>query len=123
MSQEPGVGRRRAWRAVIVLVSVPALVLLVLSLRTPAGEEVVIEVPLGTSARITAGEDVVLLPGTLSVSVGDTLEIRNLDVTAHEVGPYQVAAGQTLRQTFTEPGTIHGTCSLNPMGEVTIEVG
>jgi plastocyanin len=113
---------RRSWRASIVLLAVPALVLLVLSLRTPPGEEVVIEVPLGTAARITAGEDVVLLPGTMSISVGDTLEIRNLDVTAHEVGPYQVAAGQTLRQTFTEPGTIHGTCSLNPMGEVTIEV-
>jgi plastocyanin len=115
--------RRRPWRVPVGLLFLLVLALLALNLRAPAGEEVVIEVPLGTAARIAAGEDVVLLPGTLSVSVGDTLEIRNLDVTAHEVGPYQVAAGQTLRQTFTEPATIHGTCSLNPMGEVTIEVG
>jgi plastocyanin len=121
MSGPAPTARRR--RMVLALVAVPVLLLLVVALfsRSPDAP-VVVEVPLGTAARIAAGEEVVLVPETLEVEVGDTLEIRNHDVYTHEVGPYLVAAGQVLEQTFTSPGVIEGVCSLNPMGEVRIVV-
>jgi hypothetical protein len=114
---------RRAPLGLIALIAAPAIVLLIVAgvsaLRT---EVILVEVPLGTGARIDAGETVELLPRTLEVSVGDTLEIRNQDIVAHEVGPYGVAAGQTVRQTFSTPGTLQGMCTLHPDGEITIVV-
>jgi plastocyanin len=119
---DPHTRGRGRW-VLVALVAAPALALIVAAvvgmLRT---EQIVVEVPLGTSARIDAGEEVTLLPRTLEVSVGDSLEIRNLDVVTHEVGPYVVGAGQTLRQTFSAPGTIQGMCTLHPSGEITIVV-
>jgi plastocyanin len=121
MSGPVPTARRR--RMVLALVAVPVLLLLVVTLfPRSSADPIVVEVPLGTAARIAAGEEVVLVPETLEVEVGDTLEIRNLDVYTHEVGPYLVAAGQVLEQTFTSPGVIEGVCSLNPMGEVRIVV-
>jgi hypothetical protein len=118
---ETGPDRRR-W-SVVALVAVPVLLLVgVLLLRPSADEPLVIEVPLGTLAQIAAGEDVELMPTDLEFAVGDTPEIRNLDIATHEVGPYLVGAGQTVRQTFTSPGVIEGVCSLNPSGQVRIVV-
>jgi hypothetical protein len=114
---------RRTPLIIAIVVAAPALVLLIVALiGSLRSELIVVEVPAGTAERIEAGEFVELLPGTLEVSVGDTLEIRNLDAHAHEVGPYVVGAGQTLRQTFTSPGTIQGLCTLHPSGEITIVV-
>jgi hypothetical protein len=118
-SSPPG----RRYPLVGALLAVPILLLVgALLLSAPPAEPILVEVPLGTAARIEAGEAVELLPAALEASVGDTLEIRNHDVVAHEVGPYRVAAGGTVVQTFTSPGTIQGVCTVNPMGEVTIVV-
>jgi plastocyanin len=115
--------RRRRASVGVTLLAVPTILLVVGMLASgPRGEPIVVEVPLGTAARIEAGEVVELLPAALEASVGDTLEIRNHDLVTHEVGPYRVAAGETVLQTFTSPGTIQGTCTVNPMGEVTIIV-
>jgi plastocyanin len=114
---------RRVPLALVAMVVAPALVLLALAVASVVRSElIVVEVPLGTAARLEAGEVVDLLPATLEVEVGDTLEIRNHDVAGHDVGPYTVDAGQTLRQTFTSPGTIQGVCRLHPGGELTIVV-
>lgn len=103
-----------------VLVAVVVLTLVVLpGLRS---ETIVVEVAPGTAQRLAAGEEVDLLPRTLEVSVGDRLEITNRDEVTHEVGPYTVAAGQTLRQTFTSVGTLEGACTLHPSGAITIVV-
>jgi plastocyanin len=88
-------------------------------LMRPTTIEVV--VPEGTAARIAAGEEVDLLPAGLELRVGDTLEVRNLDEVTHEIGPYTVSSGQTLRQTFTSPGVIQGVCTFTG-DEVTIVV-
>jgi plastocyanin len=120
---EPTGRPRRQLLILIGIVAAPAVLLVLAALiSTLRSELILVEVPVGTSARIEAGEAVELMPGTLEVSVGDTLEIRNLDVAGHDVGPYHVAAGQTVRQTFTAPGTIRGLCTLHPSGEVTIVV-
>jgi plastocyanin len=87
-----------------------------------ATEEIRVEVAEGTAQRLAAGEAVELLPRTLEVQVGDRLEIVNLDTVPHEVGPYVVAPGQTLRQTFTTPGVLEGACTLHPSGSIRIVV-
>lgn len=84
--------------------------------------ETVIQVPAGTSERLENGEDVELVPSNLELEVGDTLVIVNEDEALHQVGPYTVAPFQTLRQTFTVPGTIEGPCSLHPSGQVTLRI-
>lgn len=123
-----GGGRRKS-----LLVTVP-LVLLALVLGATAlvvscsGEEarepqtIVFEVPKGTAQRQRAGEEIEIMPADLEMKVGDTIRIVNNDDIVQIVGPYTVGAGQTLRQTFTEPGTIVGTCSLSATGEVRINI-
>jgi plastocyanin len=118
----PAPGRRRG-QILAGSAAVAAIVLLVIAVTATLGsEEILVEVPAGTAERMAAGEEIELLPRTLRVSVGDRLRIVNHDDQAHEVGPYAVAAGQTLEQTFTSPGTLEGLCTLHPSGAITIEV-
>jgi plastocyanin len=120
---DEGAARRKASLLVLGLLAVAGATLLVValtgSLRT---EEIIVEVPAGTAARLEAGEPVQLLPRTLQVAVGDRLRVVNHDDVTHEVGPYTVLPGQTLEQTFTSPGTLEGLCTLHPSGAITIEV-
>lgn len=116
-----GGGRwRTALLGLVLVASVAALVLVVQGQR--ATEVIRVEVAAGTADRIEAGEQVELLPPTLEVSVGDRLEIVNDDDVTHQVGPYTVAPGQTLRQSFTSPGTLEGACTLHPSGAIRIVV-
>lgn len=115
--------RRLLPLGIVVIVALPAVIaVLIAVIGSLRADHVLIEVPPGTAARIDAGEQVELIPRVLEVAVGDTIEIRNHDSAPHEVGPYYVAAGQTVRQTFMSPGEIVGMCSLHPSGEVTIIV-
>ncbi len=110
-------------RALSAVVAVAAVALLVVALQAwTSSEEIEVTVAAGTAERIAAGEEIELLPRTLEVEVGDRLEIINLDDATHEVGPYTVAAGQTLTQTFTSPGILEGACTLHPSGEITIVI-
>lgn len=99
-----------------------ALALLVWVIGSLQPEEIVVDIPPGTAARMEAGEQVQLLPRILEVSVGDRLEIHNRDTVTHEIGPYLLSSGRSLRQTFTSPGTIEGYCSLHDSGAITIVV-
>jgi len=121
---EPASPSRANWRRLLTgLLAVVAIALLVVALRGWASsEEVLVTVEPGTAERLARGEQVELLPRTLEVAVGDRLEIVNRDEVTHEVGPYTVAPGQTLTQTFTSPGTLEGACTLHPEGAITIVV-
>jgi len=77
-------------------------------------------VPNGTTDRITRGEKVALFPSRLTVHVGDTLVVENKDVLNQHVGPFFINPRSTLRMTFSTVGTIQGSCTLNPQGQVTI---
>lgn len=119
----PPAGRRARGPILAGVAAVAAIVLLVVAVTATLGsEEILVEVPAGTAERMAAGDEVELLPRTLRVPVGDRLRIVNHDDQAHEVGPYAVAPGQTLEQTFTSPGTLEGLCTLHPSGAITIEV-
>lgn len=115
--------RRRRLLLALAAGTVAAAALLGWALLTgTAGETVTVDVPPGTQQRIDAGASVELLPAVLRVEVGDTLVVINRDDVAHQVGPYTVAAGQTLRQRFASPGRIEGLCTLHPSGAIAIVV-
>lgn len=115
-------------RRPLVLVALGAAVVALLAVLGLAltgagsGSTIAVDVPPGTWEQQQAGAEIELLPRTLRVDVGDTLEIVNRDDHVHEVGPYTVGPGQTVRQTFTTPGTIEGLCTLHPDGVITIVV-
>jgi hypothetical protein len=79
-------------------------------------------IPKGTGKRIRSGFHLFLIPQNLQLHVGDSLVVVNQDDQVHEVGPFFVRPGETLVQTFTEPGKFIGACTFHPVGEVSIEV-
>jgi plastocyanin len=79
-------------------------------------------VPVGTEAALDAGETVELVPQVLDVRVGDSIRIRNEDVSTAQVGIFNVAAGETVTMRFTTPGELVGECDVHPSGEFRIRV-
>ncbi len=58
----------------------------------------------------------------LNVNGQNTLIIQNNDIVDHIVGPYMVRAGETMRQTFTQPAVYQGKCSINARATLSIIV-
>ena len=79
-------------------------------------------IPYGTGVSLDAGQTVDIMPTNLTAHVGDSIRIINKDYRNMEVGPFYVRADQTLAMRFTTPGTLVGTCSISPDGQITIEV-
>src|SRR5690606_1991838 len=68
------------------------------------GEVYEIVVPRGTQERLNRGETVSVMPSLLEFRVGDTLRIRNEDVVAQAVGPYDVGPGEEFELRYGSPG-------------------
>lgn len=79
-------------------------------------------IPAGAGEAIDRGEPVEILPGELTVTVGEVIEIVNQDDRGHLVGPFYVGAGETLRQRFSSPGSFLGVCTVHPSGELVLTV-
>jgi plastocyanin len=80
-------------------------------------------IPVGAGEALDAGEPLEILPATLEATVGETIEIVNLDDRGHNVGPWFIGANETLRQEFTSPGTFEGVCTVHPSGQLVLRVG
>lgn len=79
-------------------------------------------IPYGTSVAIDAGQTVDLMPSRLDAKVGESIRIVNRDDRDYMVGPFFVAARQTVGMRFTQAGTLIGNCDMNASGEITITV-
>ena len=79
-------------------------------------------IPAGSGDAIDRGESLDLLPQELDVTVGEVLELVNLDDRGHLVGPFFVGKGETVRQRFNAPGTYVGECSVHESGEIVLTV-
>ncbi len=79
-------------------------------------------IPLGAGAALDAGKPLEILPGTLDATVGESIVIVNEDTRGHNVGPWFVGAGETLRQTFSSPGSFEGVCTVHPSGQLVLNV-
>ncbi len=86
--------------------------------------DLLIVIPLGTFAEITAGHGENVIPPelVLSVSGRNTIIIRNDDIADHEIGPFFVRAGETIRQTFTEEAVYVGACSVRHDAAISIYI-
>lgn len=79
-------------------------------------------IPAGTGARLDDGQRFEILPEELDVRVGETIEIINDDERGHVIGVFYVGPNETLRQTFTDTGTLIGECSIHPSGSFALTV-
>jgi hypothetical protein len=80
-----------------------------------ADEEFWIVIPQGSLEVMNMGvsEDIVPDEIRLHLHGQHTLVIRNDDFVDHNIGPFYIRAGETIRQQFTEAGTFEGACSVN----------
>lgn len=79
-------------------------------------------IPVGSGEAIDEGEPLDILPQSLEVEVGESLELINHDDRGHLIGPFFVGAGETLRQRFNAPGSFIGACTVHPSGEFVLTV-
>ncbi len=79
-------------------------------------------IPTGTGEKFDRGEYVEILPAQLQVQVGEVLRIVNEDDRDHLIGPFFVAAGETLTQRFSAPGSFGGLCTVHPSGQFQLRV-
>lgn len=79
-------------------------------------------IPVGAGLALDAGTPLSILPGELEVRVGETIKIVNEDDRGHNVGPWFVGAGETLRQEFTSQGEFEGSCTVHPSGQLILRV-
>ncbi|MEQ1698969.1 MAG: hypothetical protein ABMA25_02615 [Ilumatobacteraceae bacterium] len=79
-------------------------------------------VPEGTGERLDDGDTIELMPQTLFVKVGESIYIENQDDRDYNVGPFFVAAGQSLAMRFNTATVLSGECLMNPSGEFQIVV-
>jgi hypothetical protein len=98
--------------AVAVVVSVLAFV--VGTMLIASGETVTYVIPAGTGAAVDAGEAVEIIPATIELSVGDTLQFINDDTRPHVIGPWTVMPGTDFSFTFDEAADFSAPCSAHP---------
>lgn len=118
MTPRRGPSVRAALAAVVV-----GLVLAVVACDdAPAATRYRYVIPEGTAGRMLAGGAPQIFPDSLTVRVGDSITIRNDDTEDRTIGPYEVPAGTTVRQTFVSPGVLEGVCDLSPGGAFRLRV-
>ena len=115
-------GRSVVIAAIAIAAITPLLVLAVVLTRdTPVTQRFIITE--GTRAALAAGNvPENALPSSLSLNVGDTLEITNEDSEAHTYAFIVLRPGETARHTFRQAGVFIGACTVNDHEEVTITV-
>lgn len=89
---------------------------------TQRGREVVFTIPPQTSVRLAAGEDVQVLPETITLQRNDTLIIRNDDSENVQIGPFLVMPGQRFIQQYYNRGTYELLCSVHKGDQIRIIV-
>jgi hypothetical protein len=107
---------------VLAVVGLQLVLVSALAQIVPRGSVTEIVVPEGTQARLESGEVVVVMPAVLEMRVGDRLRIENQDVADHLVGPYFLAAGETLEISYGAPGEYEGLCALSGGGRYVLVI-
>ena len=80
--------------------------------RPPKVVELVI--PNGTAERIARGDTPPTIPDSMTFVVGDTLLVRNEDVTDHELGPLWIPAGASASLPLDSVESYAYNCSFQP---------
>jgi hypothetical protein len=89
----------------------------------PAGpQELAYVIPKGTAVRRAAGEEPLVIPARIRLTLGvqDVLVLRNEDDVEQFFAGLQLEPGETIRVPFTRPMELPLACSIHPSGRVTI---
>jgi hypothetical protein len=88
------------------------------------GREALFEIPHGTYARRMSGDQVDILPSsiTLTLGVNDVLLLRNLDEVPQQFGPTIMMPGQSFRLPFEVASENRFDCSAHSSGQMIVIV-
>jgi hypothetical protein len=132
----PPVIRRRTWPAVVafvlpVVLAITAVVALwgsvggsgTTAVQVPVGETYTYVIPAGTAEKMANNQFVAdILPEFVSLRVGDSIVVENLDSATHTFGPITVRANETTSLDFINPGIYFGLCTVGQHDSITIQV-
>jgi hypothetical protein len=80
--------------------------------RAPKVVEILI--PNGTAAQVARGEKPPTIPDSMTFVVGDTLLVKNNDITDHELGPLWIPAGTSASLSLDAAESYAYSCSFQP---------
>jgi hypothetical protein len=82
--------------------------------ETRPPQVVEINIPAGTAEKVALGESSLDLPASMYFVVGDTLKIKNLDSSVHQLGPLFIPAGASASMNLDAEKDYAYTCSFLP---------
>jgi hypothetical protein len=119
-----GLLRRHRLLAAIAGIVLATLLLGAFAPLREASREQLFEIPDGTYARRMKGEQLPILPGevTLTLGVRDVLLLRNRDRVPQVFGPVLVMPGQDFRLPFEQAADYQFACAAHASGQMTVHV-
>jgi hypothetical protein len=76
--------------------------------------EIVLTIPVGTSAQVARGEQPPSIPENMTFVVGDLLVVRNEDSVDHKLGPLWIPAYSSAQLSLDEEESLAFECSFQP---------
>ncbi len=92
------------------------------NVETRPPEQVELVIPAGTAERIARGESTPSLPAEMKFVVGDTLVVRNEDLTTHQLGPLVVPPGSSASLVLDQEQNYAFQCSFQPTKYLGLDV-
>jgi hypothetical protein len=105
--------------AAVVIVAVPLVISPLIGTKAQTHTFVI---PAGTANRVTAGEEVRIIPEDLRLRRSDRLVLINEDSETHQVASILIGSGERIETKFSEAISVSGFCSLHPSGQITISI-
>jgi hypothetical protein len=117
---------RRAWIVLGPLIGAATAVLAwagFAPITVPTHDEL-FEIPKGTYARRSAGDQVEILPSQIRLTLGlnNVLLLRNLDDVPQVFGPTILMPGQSFRLPFERAASYDFACTAHASGQMTVLV-
>ena len=116
--------RARGWSALFLAPLLAAIAWAGLAPIKLPSREALFEIPRGTYARRKAGDQVDILPSsiTLTLGVDDVLLLRNLDDVPQQFGPTIMMPGQSFRLPFEVASENRFDCTAHSSGQMIVVV-
>jgi hypothetical protein len=85
-------------------------------------KEITLVIPNGTSELVARGEQPPTIPENMSFVVGDTLTVKNEDVSDHKLGPLWIPANSSAQLFLDQQQSFAYECSFQPGKYLGLEV-
>ena len=85
-------------------------------------KEITLVIPNGTAELVARGEQPPTIPENMSFVVGDTLIVKNEDVSDHKLGPLWIPANSSAELSLDQQQSFAFECSFQPGKYLGLEV-